>query len=93
MSFAKSVPLRGALLSVLPCSIFTLCLLVATLCATVLPLRYARAMTQQGQRELKARRGKSSRGAMLEGSPLSIQADHGLRDRKELPRGGERMRD
>ena len=39
-------------------------------------------MTQQGREELKARRGKSPRGAVLEGPPLCVQAAHGVRDRK-----------
>ena len=93
LPFAKFVPLVVLLLSVCSCSIFALCFLVPSLRAMVLPLRYARAMTQQGRGELKAGRGKSPRGAVLEDSPLSIQADHGEQDRKRLLRGGERAQD
>ena len=65
----KFVPLEGLCYLCFHVPFFALCFLVPSLCAMVLPLRYARAMTQQGRGELKARRGKSPRGAVLEGSP------------------------
>ena len=83
MSSVKFVPLEGLCYLCFHVPFLLYAFLDPTLRAMVLPLRYARAMTQQGRGELKAGRGKSSRGAMLEGSPLSIQADHGVRDRKD----------